>query len=72
MWELVTNCTLVKRLKQEFVVGSFPNTCISITGKKNFFSKLSRRMSTNRCGMETTFLVSDTENSQMTCSMKKD
>lgn len=71
MSELVTNCTLVKRLKQEFVVGSIPNTCISITGKISFFSDLSRRMSTNRYGKDTTFLVSDNENSQMTCIMKK-
>lgn len=28
-------------------------------------------MSTKRYGKDTTFLVSDTENSQMTCIMKK-
>lgn len=71
MWELGTNCTLVKGLKQEFVVGSISNTCVSITRKICFFSDLSRRMSTNRYGKDTTFLVSDTENSQMTCIMKK-
>lgn len=70
MWELGTNCTLVKGLKQEFVVRSISNTCI--TGKICFFSSdLSQRMSTKRYGKDTTFLVSDTENSQMTCIMKK-
>lgn len=38
MWELGTNCTLVKGLKQEFVVRSISNTCI--TGKICFFSQI--------------------------------
>lgn len=66
MWELVTNCTLFKLFQQEFVAGSSQNISIGITGKICFFSDLSQRMSTNTYGKDTTFLVSDTENSQMT------